>query len=166
MSLYIHSVCALPLPRLSYHSQDTHDHRITIFHYITIAIHDRHRIRFEMSHSFLGPSRPLRDDELIKWASDGFPSDKLWNAPIDTILDAASEFIVFRDLTLQRLKILSLTVKCLPGTSDEGLYAEAFPVSHTARLNLATLIMRFSVGVAILSRFHNQLTDCRRFPPT
>jgi hypothetical protein len=103
---------------------------------------------------------------LIKWASDGFPSDKLWNAPMDTILDAASEFIVFRDLTLQRLKILNLTIKCLPGTSDEGPYAEAFPVSHTARLDLATLIMRFSVGVAILSRYHNQLTDCRRFPPT
>jgi hypothetical protein len=117
-----------------------------------------------MSNSFLGRSRPLLNDDLIKWASDGFPSDKLWNAPVDTIVDTAYEFIEFRDLTLHRMKVLNRTIQCLPGTSDDDPHMQAFQISHAARLHLATLIMRFSVGTTILSTLRGQLTDARRFP--
>ncbi|KAH5744471.1 hypothetical protein HBI17_152970 [Parastagonospora nodorum] len=121
-----------------------------------------------MSNSFLGRSRPLLNDDLIKWASDGFPSDKLWNAPVDTIVDTAYEFIEFRDLTLHRMKVLNQTIQCLPGTSDDNPHMQAVQISHTARLHLATLIMRFSTLSTNMSSQELQayylLESMRRYP--
>jgi hypothetical protein len=100
-----------------------------------------------MSVSFLGRYLRLEDEQLDRWAYNGFAPNQLWIAPTDVIIDTAYVFIERRDLTLHNLNVLKLDLETLLGKPQ---FNPLHTPSYIARLTLAALSKRYRVRCNIL----------------